>query len=246
MNTPVTPGQHVLPRVSARIALAVSAFMLATAVTTEAIRPARIDVSRDGAVRLEEVIPNSIGTWRVDKSGPIQIINPEVKQNLDQIYSDVLSRVYSNEQGERIMLSIAYGARQSDANQVHRPEICYPAQGFTIHSRSESAVELEGKSIPTVRLETRLSQRSEPVTYWIRTGGKITNGSIAKKLVEVEYGLKGLIPDGLVFRVSSIDKDSAAAFRLHHDFVRTLFLEVDSAHRAILFGALQPEVERER
>ena len=246
MNSPMPSGLPVLPRISTFMALAISSLMLLTAIASEALRPDRSAAGDDSKVRLEELVPNSIGKWTVDNSGPIQVVNPELKENLDKIYSDVMSRVYVNDRGERIMLSIAYGARQSDANQVHRPDICYPAQGFTIVSRSESTIDLEVQVIPTVQLETRLSQRKEPVTYWIRTGDTITNGSIEKKLVEFKYGSKGLVPDGLIFRVSSIDSNSPAAFRLHGDFVKQLFSAVDPAHRATLFGASAPLAERDR
>jgi Protein of unknown function (DUF3485) len=38
----------------------------------------------------------------------------------------------------------------------------------------------------------------------------------------VRYGLRGQIPDGLLFRVSSINTDSAASFRLQERFLSDL------------------------
>lgn len=59
-------------------------------------------------------------------------ITPELANNLDKLYSQTLTRTYINNDGYRIMLSVAYGENQlsSDVTQVHRPEFCYVAQGF--------------------------------------------------------------------------------------------------------------------
>jgi EpsI family protein len=43
---------------------------------------------------------------------------------------------YVNASGYRIMLSLAYGSDQRGALQAHKPEVRYPAQGFTLHGRS--------------------------------------------------------------------------------------------------------------
>ena len=51
---------------------------------------------------------------------------------INKIYNQTLTRTYINPRGDRIMLSIAYGRDQSDALQMHKPELCYPAQGFRL------------------------------------------------------------------------------------------------------------------
>ena len=48
------------------------------------------------------------------------------------------------------MLSIAYGKNQSDALQLHKPEICYPAQGFTLLAKQNTPLDLLGKPIAAI------------------------------------------------------------------------------------------------
>ena len=48
------------------------------------------------------------------------------------------------------------------------------------------------------------------MTYWTMIGSKTALG-VEKKIAEMRYGMKGIIVDGLLFRVSSIDRDSADA-----------------------------------
>jgi EpsI family protein len=91
--------------------------------------------------------------------------------------------------------------------------------------------------IPVKRLETNLAQqRYEPVTYWTTVGDYAVVGGVNKKLVELEYGLHGEIPDGLLFRVSSIDRDTARAYRLHEQFVQALAQQLAPEARQRLMG----------
>ena len=148
---------------------------------------------------------------------------------IDLIYAQTLSRTYVNPEGYRIMLSIAYGSDQSDAKQVHKPEICYPAQGFTLKSKQYGQLVLQNTTIPVTRIETSLGERNEPVTYWITVGDRVVGPGLNKKLVEMGFGLRGLIPDGLLFRLSSIDSDTDRAY------------EKQNAFAGDLLGSLRPE-----
>jgi hypothetical protein len=86
---------------------------------------------------LEQIIPSQVGVWHEERTSVGAVIDPQIQSELKRIYTQILSRTYINDRGERIMLSIAYGKDQSDTTQVHYPEICYPAQGFQIASTRE-------------------------------------------------------------------------------------------------------------
>jgi EpsI family protein len=60
------------------------------------------------------------------------------------------------------------------------------------------------------RLFTSKGSREEPLTYWFTVGDRAVQGWNAR-LVELSYTLTGQIPDGLLFRVSSIDADQTRA-----------------------------------
>ncbi|MFT6753574.1 MAG: hypothetical protein ACJA2O_003769, partial [Candidatus Azotimanducaceae bacterium] len=56
------------------------------------------------------------------------------------------------------------------------------------------------------------------------------------KLTQLAYGLGGQVPDGLLFRVSSIQNDDAAGFELQNKFVNALFSVLDASQAARLAG----------
>jgi EpsI family protein len=88
-----------------------------------------------------------------------------------------------------------------------------------------------------MRVDTQLGQRREPVTYWTTVGDRVVQGHIQKKLTEIRYGFTGTIPDGLLFRVSSIDPEIAKAYDLQAGFVSQLLAAVTPDQRQRLAGS---------
>jgi EpsI family protein len=134
------------------------------------------------------------------------------------------------------MLSIAYGKNQSKALELHVPEICYPAQGFALLHKRKFLLNLSGNSILATRLQTNLDQRFEPVTYWTVVGDQITTNALEKRLTEMRYAMHGQIPDGMLVRVSSIDKNSDKAYALQSSFARDLIQAISPDHRSRFAG----------
>lgn len=134
------------------------------------------------------------------------------------------------------MLSIAYGANQSDEVALHYPEVCYPAQGFQVYSNDKAVLATMSGDIRVRRLVTRLGERNEYVIYWSVLGDKAVQGGIETKLEQLKYGFKGQIPDGLLFRVSALDSDSAQAFALSEIFIAQLVATLPSSARLRLAG----------
>lgn len=185
---------------------------------------------------LEQLIPSEFGEWDELTQTSSQIVDPEQQQAIDRIYSQTLNRTYINQDGYRVMLSIAYGDDQRDAVEIHYPEVCYPAQGFQVTSNQAGMLNTGKGVIKVQRLLTHLGSRHEPVTYWTTVGDKVVKGRVAKKLAEMEYGVKGFIPDGMLFRVSSIDGQSDRAFDLQQAFVSDLIDSLDQESRLRLSG----------
>ena len=213
-------------------------FMVATSVLAIVFKPVHRISADSLAVNFEAMIPKQFGEWHEVTQQTAQIINPQQKEVLDKIYTQTLSRTYINTSGQSIMLSIAYGADQSRENQVHKPEVCYPAQGFQLHGTQKDFIRSTTGAIPVMRLHTSLGLRVEPVTYWIRIGDKVSRGAIEQNLTRLQYGMRGYIPDGLLFRVSSINVDPESAYKLHDIFVKDLLVNVSPAIRSQLIGSL--------
>jgi EpsI family protein len=183
------------------------------------------------------VVPERFGDWRLLRAGGVVLPDPSVLANMQRIYTQTLSRAYVNSRGTVVMLSIAYGDDQRAAMAVHYPEVCYPAQGFQVRSNRIDSVATPHGTLSVRRLETELSrQRYEPVTYWVTIGDRISLGGFERRMIELEYGLQRVIPDGLLFRVSSINRDTAQAFRDQDAFTRDLLATLPAVSREWLAG----------
>ncbi len=220
---------------SNRIALLIAALMISASVGAIALRPDQ-KVADLAGINLDTMIPKQFGDWREEPQRTLQMVNPQTQALLDKLYSQLLSRVYVNNQGYRVMLSLAYGSDQRGALQAHKPEVCYPAQGFTLHSSKTLPLTTPFGEIPAQRLYTTLGPRQEPVTYWFTVGDKAVQSKLQKRLVDLRYGLTGQIPDGMLFRVSSIDANQERANQLQDQFVNQLLQAIPPGDRKRLSG----------
>lgn len=215
---------------------AIAAILMAGAAAGgEAMVPTKRMAQMRVGFRLERLVPATFGDWRVDTQATGGIVNPQTEAMLDRLYSQLLERTYIDTAGHRIMLSIAYGDDQADDSvQLHYPEVCYPAQGFQLKGNRKELIETKSGSVRVRRLETQFGEnRFEPVTYWTIIGDQQSLGGWDRKLAEIRHGLKGEIVDGLLFRVSSIDRDAAQGFRFQDTFIRDIV------------AAMAPEARRE-
>ena len=217
-------------------AYVIAALMLTASAGAILVRPTTKLSEQRPTISLETLIPKQFGEWREEPQRIVQVVNPQTQELLDKLYSETLSRTYVNASGYRVMLSLAYGSDQRGALQAHKPEVCYPAQGFTLHRSEASQLATPFGAIPAQRLFTSKGPREEPVSYWFTVGDKAVQGKLQKRLVDLRYGLTGQIPDGMLFRVSSIDPDQARANRLQDQFIIQLLQAVSPAERKRLSG----------
>ena len=223
--------RHLLVSIVLGLAMAV------TSALTGALTPAPRTALPHERFSLEQMIPQRFGAWTIDPNiVPLQP-DPEQQGVLEKIYDQTLSRTYIDPHGQRVMLSIAYGGDQSKTLQLHLPEVCYVAQGFTLLEDSDAVLPTRYGKLPVKRLLARLSERNEPITYWITIGDKATKAGIEQKLRRLAYGLSGEIPDGMLVRISTIGTDKAAAWRVQDRFVADMLAVLAPGERAHLIGA---------
>lgn len=207
---------------SRRNALVALGLMGAAAAGAVVWRPtAKLAESRE-KVDLEQMFPRAFGDWKMDTALPVQLVAPDVQQLLATIYSQTLSRTYVNSKGDRIMLSVAYGGDQSDATRAHRPEVCYPAQGFQIMSSQTGVVSTSTHSLRVRQLVAKAGARVEPISYWVMVGDHVVLSGTEQKLAQLRYTTGGVVPDGMLVRVSNIDANTASAYALHSQFIQQL------------------------
>jgi EpsI family protein len=212
-------------------AIIVLALMLLATALSIAAKPRDRIADAGPKLVLETLVPRQFGTWQVDERIAPIAPDPSARALINKIYSQTLARTYVDAQGRRIMLTIAYGGDQSDDMQVHKPEVCYAAQGFDILSQSVGSLGTAFGTLPVKRLLARQGNRNEPITYWVTVGGRATSTGIRQKLEQLSYGLTGKVPDGMLVRVSSIDRDMAAAYAVQEEFVRDMLSAVRDVDR---------------
>ena len=211
--------------------------MIAAAGLALALTPKAKIADQGPKINLETMIPRQFGEWKLDETIAPLMVSPDVKAMLDKIYNQTLSRTYINTKGERIMLSIAYGGDQSQAMQVHRPEVCYVAQGFQVGSMSKGFIDASGAKLPVMKLVAIQGQRIEPITYWVMIGDSAVRGNLEQGFARLKYGLTGKIPSGILIRVSTISANESQSYRIEEQFVRAMLSAVPMQYRKVLTGA---------
>ncbi len=210
--------------------------MAGTSALTGALTPKQKLADAQANFSLEAMIPKTFAGWTVDTSVVPLTPDPTQKELIAALYDQTLSRTYVNGEGQRVMLSIAYGGDQSKQLQLHLPEVCYVAQGFDMVKDRRDELGTGYGKLPVKRLVARQNARNEPITYWITIGDKAVMSGIDQKMQRFMYGLSGRIPDGMLVRVSTIGADEAGAYRVQDRFVKQMLGALKPADRSRLLG----------
>ena len=225
-----------MSRRAVSLALAIVAMVAAT-VAAVAMKPRQLMAKSQTELNLEASLPRAFGQWR--PAPGVRLVEPPGSDTLSrEIYNQEVARGYFDAEGHLVMLLVAYGESQSERLQLHRPEICYAAQGFVVSRPVDAtlAYSAEAPPLATRRLMTRREERVEPITYWMRIGYDVSEGVLQRQRLKLEYGLRGLIPDGALFRVSTVGVPPEQSFGIEDQFIRDLIGAVDPALRSFIVG----------
>lgn len=207
----------------------------ATSVLALNLRPKERAANQKDSIDLETLVPKTFGNWLLIPKGA-STVNPQTQELLDKLYSQILERTYRDADGYQIMLAIAYGGDQRGNLEAHKPEVCYPAQGFKVTTNEAIDVQTPHGKVAGRRLDTVAGARREPLIYWFTVADSTVDTKFDKRLMELKLILTGQIPDGLLFRVSSIDPDPERARLKQEAFVRDMLDAVPATARARLAG----------
>lgn len=187
------------------------------------------------SIDLAAMVPTKFANWHVLPD--VQLVTAQDPDSLEhELYSQLVTRAYVDDHHHMVMLLLAYGPRQTDRLQLHRPEICYVANGFRIGGVAQATIDVLGSDrLPVKRLVASREDRTEYITYWMRIGNRIANNVLARQLIKLQYGLRGVIPDGLLIRTSSVG-DKTEAYQLQDEFINALAAHASLPLRAQLLG----------
>ena len=186
---------------------------------------------------LAQAIPEKFGAWSIIPNAPVQV-NPAVSQpgarTQKQPYDEVVLRTYGNQSGRQVMLTVAYAYRLQQEVKIHRPPVCYAAQGFEIKSLTPVTLDLPssraGEPFTALRMEASRHGWQELVLYWIRVGDQHSESVVASRLHILARGLMGQATDGVLVRVSAVRHpgESTADINLRLEaFLRELYPAVE-------------------
>lgn len=220
-----------------RSGLLVAALMISAPVIAWVLTPTKSISDIATHIDMEAVIPTSFGNWHISETAVKQIPTAEQEQTLNSIYSQIVTRTYVSDQGETVMLSVAYGSKQSKQLRAHRQEVCYAAQGFKIEQLQHVTLEIKDTGVPATQMIARMGQRSEPVTYWFTMGNRVVRSLMDRELTQLKYAATGYLPDGYLFRISTISRDTDKAFVTQRQFISELFAVLDNQLASKLIGS---------
>lgn len=197
----------------------------ATAALAQTLVP-RINLDLFGHTKLEALIPTQIGPWSFESISGLVV--PPKDDLKDQLYSQVLTRVYTSNGRPSIMLLMAQSPAQNGVLQLHRPEVCYPFGGYKLSPIIGHGIRIDPTTVVESRLLTATSaDRIEQLLYWTRIGHANPGTWLEERMAVARANFSGIIPDGILVRVSAISPD------------RGVVSDLDSFTEA-MFGALRP------
>lgn len=210
--------------------------MLVAAAAAAALTP-RHHVELLHGRKLEAIVPTKIGAWTMTPSQAF--ILPKTPGSLaDRLYSDTVSRLYVAANTLPVMMVLAYGNLQSDLLQLHRPEVCYAAVGFQISNSARLDLPVaRNVVIPARELTATSDNRVEPITYWTRIGDFLPTSRREQRTMRLREQLAGIVPDGILVRLSTVAEPTPATFAALADFARAFILAVRPADRGVLVGS---------
>lgn len=209
--------------------------MLSAAAGALALTP-RTHVQFLGSRKLDGIIPRKIGAWTEHPSDAF--ILPRDPDSLSaQLYNDTVARLYVSPDSIPVMIVVAYGNLQNDQLQLHRPEVCYAAVGFQISDSALAQLPLApGVDLPVRQLVATSDSRVEPICYWTRIGDAMPTTGPQQRWVKLRQQMSGIIPDGVLVRMSTVGTPSPEIFRELRRFGTAMVVSIAAANRPVLIG----------
>ena len=90
---------------------------------------------------------------------------------------------------------------------------------------------LRSRIKPMKSVARMVRRHRELILNWFRAKGAISNGVVDNQISRLKYGLRGIIPDGSLIRVSTIGLNKEASFKLQDQFIRELLTALPSQER---------------
>ena len=162
-------------------------------------------------------IPAQAGAWR-------KVHDQDLSAIMDQIKADsYLDRIYVNpDTGQQVELLVVY-RRYGRREFAHRPELCFPAAGYSIQKNGALPLFWAGRDVPAVSITANGQDGQKNLSYFFASG-KRTESNFLRQQVWMAF--ERLIPNknGWTFiRLQSPTRTTAQeAGAAQQDFMRAI------------------------
>jgi hypothetical protein len=218
-------------------ALAILVAMAITALSTIWAEPSVRLADRNAKFSLETMVPRQFAGWAMDERQSAAIVNPEAGELVSRIYNQVsVAYLHPWSQSAR---RHAVDRLRRESNSFQRPACTgrllsgrrFSDQGIRAWRNGTPAGidtgQASGGAAPpeagTAHLLGHHRRKAGDRRHRCQAGG-------------LSYGLRGTIPDGIIFRVSTTGLPDDVAFATQREFVQDLFDSLPSASRKRLAG----------
>jgi len=207
--------------------------LLAGSVLTQAMRSQPTPIAGKAA-DLKHAFPEHVAGWT--KAVLPDFILPPEDSLSRSIYTTQVLEGYRNPAGDSVYCLIAYGAIQDYTLQLHRPEVCYEASGFSISSTHAVALQILNHEVSATAMKAERETRKETVLFWTRVGNAYPlsqwgiRGEIAKGW------FKRRLPDGVLVRFSSTSMAGQAGLGDLERFAQSLMMAMPEAAQTLIMG----------
>ena len=221
-----------------RRSLLIGTTLALTAGVAYAATPRRSE-NRLAKEKLGRFVPMRIGGWEFESANGV-IVPREDEGAPQDGYDQVLTRAYQSADEPRVMLLLAYGSTQGGSLQLHRPETCYPGQGFRLSQFRDHELQLTD-TVPVLGrcFTAQRDDRIERILYWTRISNAFPRNTAQEYRAIFTSILTGVIPDGILVRLSTLEPDIARADRALARFAELLVKSASPSGREILIGKSQ-------
>ncbi|MBA3695719.1 MAG: EpsI family protein [Methylotenera sp.] len=220
--------------------LVVCAFLLLSALCALLLTPRYYSVTT--VPDLAKMVPTKFKNWK-EVASPYNQVGLTTDKNslVNQLYDGVLMRTYVNDKGNQVMLALAYAREQKQDIKIHRPEVCYVAQGFEMLQQTKNNISMQQnqitKPVAMNRLLMRNQNRAEAVSYWIRIGDAYPGDGMAARMKILREGLHGKVLDGILVRASTVldeESESSSAYQIQEEFLKDLLNSLPANQQSLL------------
>ena len=219
-----------------RRALLAGGGMLAAGATAYVYMPRKAERG-PALVPIEALLPNQIGSWSfTTRDGIVQTREESPLPGYDQL----VTRVYTAPGLPTIMVLIAYGSTQGGSLQLHRPETCYPGEGFRIRGMTNADLRFDGSDPVAAQTFTAIrDERTEHLLYWTRISESFPRTTGQEYLGIMRRVIDGVVPDGVLVRLSTVGAEAAPSMAALDRFATAMVVQAPLALRQVLVGAVR-------